>query len=840
MTDGSTLRAIPELRPYQAEAIEALAAGLREEGRRGQLHAACGSGKTLISALVAVRLVTDSGLLVVFTPSLALVAQTIQEWKTFCPADAVLAVCSDDTVTDAPAHLDDITEQTTTNVEEICGWLRRTQGRRLVVSTYLSAHRLAEALRTAGLPADLAVHDEAHHLAGRADLDTHRILDQEFFPARRRLFMTATPRIDDLKAETRDSLTMSDQALFGPVLFSYPWARAISEGYLDDYRVVIMGVTQPQMRELLLDDQHSHVEALGAPDLRTLAAQTVIAQSARQYGLRRVLAFCHRLDTAQEFVRSLPSTLARLAPHQRPEGPVHAERITGQHTHTQRERILDSLREPPGAWTVVTNVRCLSEGVDVPAVDAVAFTHPKRSQVDIVQAVGRALRRSGSSQNIATVIVPIVVPDSTEEIGDLDPGEFRTLWQVLRALRAHDETLGIELDVQRSHLPTSNPQLPSRITIQLPPGATDTLLAQLTALTVRQTTSSWWTGHGHARAYRDEHGHLAVPSTYVTEDGFRLGQWIGNARQHRRKGWLRADRVEALDELGMLWDTLDLPWYQFLEELRSFRDQFGHALVPQTYISPSGYRLGNKVNTTRSKTRHVPAFVRSALDDLGMVWDTRDLRWQQLYTACQQYAGEHGHLNVPLSHIAPDGYPLGARLKSVRRAAAVGRLDPAERLSLEELGMSFASGSDRAWNDFLAACDRYIEAHGSLATVEKSYVDSDGYRLGAGISYYRNLNNGTKAGSIPAQRRTALDARGMVWRLAPARDLHAGEGDRLRNLAGPALGAAVVQLVDEEGVTQSSIATALGIHPTYISTKIKTFRETGRWSQRGAATGVKA
>ncbi|MFE7929875.1 helicase-related protein [Streptomyces sp. NPDC057456] len=98
------------------------------------------------------------------------------------------------------------------------------------------------------------------------------------------------------------------------------------------------------------------------------------------YGLRRVIAFCHRLDAAHEFVRALPSTLARMDAQRRPEGPLHADRITGSHTHTQRERILDSLREPPpGGWTVLANVRCLSEGVDVPAVDAVLSTELLRA-----------------------------------------------------------------------------------------------------------------------------------------------------------------------------------------------------------------------------------------------------------------------------------------------------------------------------------------------------------------------------------------------------------------------------------------------------------------------------
>ncbi|MEV4440452.1 Helicase associated domain protein, partial [Streptomyces sp. NPDC049577] len=678
-------------------------------------------------------------------PSLALVAQTVHAWRAASRVDAVLAVCSDDTVADAPAHLGDIPAHVTTEVAEIGSWLATARGRRLVVATYLSAHRLAEALRDVGATADLVVHDEAHHLAGRADLATRQILSESVFPARRRLFMTATPRIDDFRAQTHQGLTMSDTAVFGPVLFTYSWARAISEGHLDDYRVVIAGVTEAEMLQLLQDDEHLHVETPGGPDLRTLAAQSVLAKAARQHGLRRVIAFCHRLEAAAEFVRSLPGTLRRVPADQQPDGPVHAERITGEHTHAQREQILDTLRHPPGTWTVIANVRCLSEGVDVPAVDGVLFTHPKRSQVDIVQAVGRALRRSGETSGTATVIVPIVVPDSTESIGDLEPGDFRTLWQVLRALRAHDESLGIELDTQRTKEHQENPQLPSRITLQLPPGTSDDLLRQLTALTVRQTTSAWWTGYGHARAFAAENHHLNVPATHVTDDGFHLGHWIQNARQHRRKGWLRPDRVEALEKIGMVWDTTDLPWQRFLDELRAFKSELGHVLVPQTYTSPTGYPLGQKINHTRSNRHRVPEHVRRTLDGLGMVWDTRDLRWQQLYAACQQYAAEHGDLLVPGSYCTPDGYPLGKRLQRVRRNATQGRLDPAERASLEELGMSFDEEST-TWKKFIAACDRYVAEHGSLAGVEKEYVDETGYALGSRISYYRNLHAGTKAG----------------------------------------------------------------------------------------------
>ncbi|CAL9636798.1 hypothetical protein SUDANB120_06228 (plasmid) [Streptomyces sp. enrichment culture] len=820
------------LRPYQEEAVEAIGVGLADGGR-GQLHAVCGSGKTLIGALAATRLLPGDGLLVVLVPSLSLVSQTLATWREHTRLDSVLAVCADDTVTDAPAHLTDIDADSTTDTTAIAAWLGQAQGRHLIVGTYHSAHRLAHALRHTGRAADLMILDEAHHLAGTAEGPTRRVLDQRFLPARRRLFMTATPpRIDDVQVDTRGSLSMDDTDLFGPVLYEYAWARAIREGYLDDYRIVVMGATEQQVMDLLQDEQHHYTDEAFGPDFKLLAAQALLAQAARQYQLSRVLAFCHRLDVARDFTATLPRTVARLPRGHRPAGQVQPDRVSGEMSHAERDKVLDRLREPGGGWSVVANVRCLSEGVDVPAVDAVVFTHPKRSQVDIVQAVGRALRKSPHGSGTATISVPIVVPDSAEEIGDLDPGEFRTLWQVVRALRAHDETLGMELDRNVLNATRHGGQLPRKITIELPYGTSDTMLAQLTALTIRQTTSTWWEGYGHAASFRAAHGDLDIPSTHITDDGFRLGRWILNARQHYRKGWLRADRIRALEEIGMIWDTRSRPWRRFIEEMTAFREKFGHTLVPQSYTTRDGYTLGTRVNSAR-QSHTIPPRYRAELDALGMVWDTRDLRWQQLYNAALAYRDEHGHLDVPVSYATPDGYRLGAALKTRRVAYRRGRLPAAEQASLEELG--FRLDTDRAWHDFLAACDRYVTAHGSLAGIRKDYVDNTGYALGKRISYYRNLHAGTKtmAGGrgIPAQRRQELDRRGMLWRKAPSRSITPEEAAHLRTLSGEELAREIIRLADT-GATQSSMADALKTQRSTLNVKIQEFRKSGRWPER--------
>ena len=820
------------LRPYQIEAIDAIAAGLATGGR-GQLHAACGSGKTLIGIKAADRLVNGPGLIVVLVPSLALTAQVLTEWRAHTRLDAVLAVCSDDTVTDAPVHLVDLPAHTTTDVDQITTWVQGS-GRRLVVSTYVSASRLAEALRTLDRPADLVLYDEAHHLAGRPEFTTRRVLEQPFLPARRRLFMTATPRIDDARADSVGALSMDDVALFGPVLYHYPFARAISDGYLDDYRIVVMGISRSRLWELLRDEATDYVERPGAPELRMLASQALIAKAARTFGLRRILVFCPRVAEAQEFTSTLEPTLGRLDSHERPDGALSVGRVIGQMNQAQREEVLDRLRNPPGAWSVVTNVRCLSEGVDVPAVDAVAFTSPKSSQVDIIQAVGRALRRTPGGSGVATIIVPIVIPDSAEEVGDLDPGEFRVLWQVVRALRAHDDMLGIELDIQRSHDTTYNPGLPDKITVELGENTTGKVLDELSALLVRQTTSMWWEGYGHARAYANEHGHLDVPSTYTTADGFGLGRWILNARQHRRKGWLRPERIEALERLGMIWNTRHRTWERFIAELKAYRERTGHTLVPQNYVAPSGYRLGSQVNVARTRPYRIPTQVHATLDEMGMVWNARDALWQSLFDAAVEYHAKHGHLRPSADYVDADGYRLGSALKPRRKKARAGTLDPAEKASLDELDPRWCDEHD-PWKEFLAAADRYVAAHDTLATVRRDYVDAEGYRLGQAINYYRNLNSGVKkSGGWTAERKAALDERGMVWRTvgADARAIRTEEVKVLRSLSGNDLGTEVLRLLDEKGVTQSSIAAELGMHRSYLNTKVKKFRHSGHWPDR--------
>lgn len=210
------------LRPYQAEAVDAITDRLRDGGL-GQLRMACGTGKTRVAACAAAGLAADGGVVVVLVPSIALAAQTIPAWRTVCPVDRVLAVCSDRTVGRSGVRAADLPATVSTDPEVIAKWLADARGPALIVGTYDSAHRVAEGLHLAGQAAELVVCDEAHRLDGRAAKFTAHVLKPGFLPARRWLYMTATPKVGTGTSAGGELLvaSMDDPAVFGPVLYDY-------------------------------------------------------------------------------------------------------------------------------------------------------------------------------------------------------------------------------------------------------------------------------------------------------------------------------------------------------------------------------------------------------------------------------------------------------------------------------------------------------------------------------------------------------------------------------------------------------------------------------------------
>ncbi len=475
---GEIARPEPKtLRPDQVEALEAVRAGLADADR-GKLIMACGTGKTLTGLRIAEELAGSGGHVLFLVPSLALMAQTVREW---C-ADAVLpltafAVCSDIQVGRrrrsrhdvAELEVTDLAFPATTDAASLAGTVAASAANsmRVVFATYQSISAIAAAQADHGLPQfDLIVCDEAHRttgvtFAGEDQSNFVKVHDNESIRGRKRLYMTATPRIygENAKSKARDTravlASMDNPDLYGDVLFHHGFARAVESGILTDYRVIVLVMDEGQVSaavqkrladqssELALDDATKIVGCWKA--LSKTGLSGTVATDPEP--MRRALAFCRSIDSSKlvrnEFEQVVSEFQAEIGEGARGGVLCEVRHVDGTYNARDRGQRLDWLKEDAGAnvCRILSNARCLTEGVDVPALDAILFLHPRNSQIDVVQAVGRVMRRA-PGKRMGYVILPVGVPPGVPaDVALGDNEKYRVVWQILNALRAHDERL---------------------------------------------------------------------------------------------------------------------------------------------------------------------------------------------------------------------------------------------------------------------------------------------------------------------------------------------------------------------------------------------------------------
>ncbi len=455
-------------RPHQRKAISAVLRGFRKHNR-GRLIMACGTGKTLTGLWIHERLKSRRTLLLV--PSISLVQQNLREWGRHAREDFdFLVVCSDESVAsdrDDPAlrYIAELGIDVTTDAKDIAAFLAKRRRRpAVVIATYQSSDRVSAGQRKARKAFDLALCDEAHRLVGDMRGKFATVLDDRKIRCRRRLFMTATPRYFTQRARQRaadqdlEVASMDDPATFGPEFHVLKFYDAITEKpmpLLTDYRVVVIGVTNAEAAQWVEEGKLVRTREGAETDACTLAAQIGLAKAMREYDLRRVITFHRSIRRASRFVDSerrdsLPAIIETLRPASRPSGKLWARHISGETPASKRASMLRELAELPSQTRgLIANCACLGEGVDVPALDGIAFIDPKGSMVDIIQAVGRVIRLS-KDKTIGTIVIPVFVDETADADHALEQSAFDPVWQVLKALRAHDARLADELDALRA------------------------------------------------------------------------------------------------------------------------------------------------------------------------------------------------------------------------------------------------------------------------------------------------------------------------------------------------------------------------------------------------------
>jgi len=458
------------VKPHQTTAIEAVVHGFRDHDR-GRLIMACGTGKTLTALWIAERL--QSSLTLVLVPSLSLVQQNLAEWGRNSAADFdTLIVCSDETVGRKNADemiqsAADLAVKPTTDPAQIRHFLQQRRKRPAVVfATYQSSNRIAAAQAGKTKTFDLVICDESHRLAGDMGGEFATVLDGKEIKASKRLFMTATPRYikDHVKRRAAELdtelVSMDDVHVFGPEFHALEFYEAMNakpEPLLTDYQVVVIGVTDRDAKAWAEEARLVRTAEDLRTDARTLAAQIGLAKAMQKYNLRKIITFHSTVAKAARFVDatqrdSLPGVISHLKSSARPSGKLWTKHISGETPAGMRATLLKEFADlPEETRGILSNCACLGEGVDVPVLDGVAFIDPKRSMVDIIQAVGRVIRKAEGKQ-IGTIIIPVFIDESEDADHVLSQSAFEPVWQVLKALRAHDRRLADELDQLRLSL----------------------------------------------------------------------------------------------------------------------------------------------------------------------------------------------------------------------------------------------------------------------------------------------------------------------------------------------------------------------------------------------------
>ena len=448
---GQSIRPKPkEPRPHQQSAIRnATKHFIKNKAKRGRLIMPCGTGKSLTAFWIANALGVKSVIVVV--PSLALIKQSLEDWtREFIahkedPRPEWLVICSDESTAkiDKDEFVSDAHSMgipTTTNVNDISAFLTNNNvGRKIIFTTYQSSDKLAEASRKCKFSFDFAILDEAHKTVGIKSKTFATLLSERNISISKRMFMTATERL--IKGSNEDVYSMDDEAIYGKVFHQLTFKDAIQSTppIICDYKVLTITVTNDEIKHLidknkLLTDKEKKLEEQEA---QSLASALALRKATRKYGIKHAISFHRSIRSAYDFA-DLHNTLnfgniddINLA----------TSHISSKKSAGERARLLNDFANEQLA--LMTNARCLSEGVDVPAIDCVLFADPKQSIVDIAQASGRALRPF-EGKDYGYIMLPIIVPDGVDFDEFTDTTSFKAVARIISALSTQDESIAEE------------------------------------------------------------------------------------------------------------------------------------------------------------------------------------------------------------------------------------------------------------------------------------------------------------------------------------------------------------------------------------------------------------
>ena len=743
---------------HQREAIEKITAGLKEADRTTAVMA-CGTGKTLVALWAAEA--QDPKTVLVLVPSLALLSQTLPDWckqTSWGKRFRYLCVCSDASV-DRPAkdadeyalNQTDLEFTVTTDAKEVKKFLGLNKdGVNVIFSTYQSAEVVAEGFK--GQTVDLGIFDEAHKTTGdKEGLFAFGLSDKNIH-IKKRLFLTATPRHYKLNKRDKDGdfqvVSMSDETVYGKVSYRLPFSAAVAAGIIVPYKVIISVSLNKEVDAELLKRGSTRVRR-DEIQAKWVANQIALKRAIEKTGASKIITFHSRVNLAEEFAGD---SARGFQEHVKGFDVFH---VNGGQNAADRKALLEDFKASRRG--LITNARCLTEGVDVPAVDMVAFVDPRKSKIDIAQAAGRAMRQSkATNKKLGYIVVPLFIEQKKgeTEAEAFTRAGFDEVAEVLGAMLESDDDLVDtikELQEARGRGDKFNPrQLHEKIEVIGPAINLDKLTQSIDVEILECLGISWDRWFGLLNKFHSLNGHCRVVESFRL-DGEKLGVWV--SIQRLRKSKLTQERITRLESLGFSWDPHSEQWENGFSALLAFHKSKGHCRVPIRFLL-NNFNLGSWVFNQRQLLKNgllqPSRFER--LNSLGFSWDAHSDQWEEGFAALRKFHAREGHCRV-VERILIDGLNLTNWVRNKRHKK--GKLTPGQISRLESLGFSWDPHSDQ-WEEGFSALQKFHAREGHCRVIGSFILGS--VRLGLWVN-----NQRMRKSRLSTEQISRLDSLGFSW-----------------------------------------------------------------------------
>ncbi len=744
-----------EPKPHQSNATQAITAEFQHASRATAVMA-CGTGKTLVALWVAEAL--EPKTVLVLVPSLALLSQTLPEWcrqSKWGDRFRYLCVCSDASV-DQSAQNDeyalkqsDLEFTVTTEARRVGQFLTANpSGVNVIFSTYQSAEVVAAGLNGAAI--DFCVFDEAHKTTGpKEGLFAFGLRDENIL-IKKRLFLTATPRHYDLRKRDKDgdfsTVSMSDEQVYGKVAYRLSFSAAVAAGIIVPYKVIISVSLNKEVDDELLRNGSTLVRR-DQIQAKWVANQIALKRAIEKTSASKIITFHSRVNLAQAFAGEGAQGFSE---HVKEFEVFH---VNGSQSAADRKAALESFKA--SSKGLISNARCLTEGVDVPSVDMVAFIDPRKSKIDIAQAAGRAMRQSkATNKKMGYIVVPLFIEQQQNETESeaLARSGFEEVAMVLGAMLENDDDLVDlirELKQSKGRGDRFNPnKLHEKIeTIGLNIGLNE-LTRSIDVEIVDRLGFEWDEWYGLLEKYYNREGHTKVSIDHIEGD-LKLGVWVSHQRLN--KDVLTEERINRLNSLAFSWNPHAEAWELGMSALCAYYKREGHIRVPDEH-EENGLMLKGWLWRQRSNKNLLTSDQAKRLDALGFSWNPRDEAWEAGYAALRSFHNKDGHTDVPSTYFDKSLARWVIKQRSRKKQLS------AERIAkLESLAFNWSPYID-SWSQGFSALTTYFQREGH-ARVPVAHIEGV-VKLGTWAH-----NQRSKKDLLTSDKIAKLDSFGFSWGL---------------------------------------------------------------------------